>query len=73
MRASSAAVAQPEEHLRHDIEVVGLSPTWNRIFLHVSAHFGMCGWRGIILSRFWLRGQLQYRAALSSKPCNLQT
>ena len=34
------------------------------VFSHVCAHFGICGRCGIILSQFWLRGQLQYRTAL---------
>ena len=63
---SYAAMAQPEEHLRYKHEVVGLSPTWDRIFSHVCAHFGILGWCGIILPRFWLWGQLEYRIAFES-------
>ena len=49
-----------------NLEVVGLRPTWVRIFSHVSAHFDKYGRCGIILSRFRLRGQLQYRSALNT-------
>ena len=36
------------------------SHLWHDVF----AHLGICGWSGIILSQFWLRGQLLYRRAL---------
>ena len=61
---SVAVVAQPVERQPLNCDVMGSSPTWYRIFSHVCAHFGMCSGSGIILSRFWLRGQLQYRTAL---------
>ena len=46
---------------------MGSSPTWDKIFLHVCAHFGIHGRRGIILPRLRLRGrQLQNRTALQN-------
>ena len=58
------SLAEPVEHLPQYLEVVGLSSTWDRIFSHACAHFGICGRCGIILSRCWLRRQHQYRTAL---------
>ena len=63
-RAPSVAAAQPVENLPHNLKVMGSSPPWVSILSHICARFGMCGRHGIILSRFWLRGQLQYRTAL---------
>ena len=40
---------------------------------HVCAHFGILGLCGIILSRFRLRGQLQYRTALHQGVYSLLT
>ena len=48
-----------------NLEVVGSSPTKDKTFPHVCAHFGICGRHGIILPRLRLRGQLQYRTALN--------
>ena len=62
---SSATVAQPVEQFPHNLEIVGTSPTWDRIFTHACAHLDMCGRRRTILSRFWLRGQLKYHTALT--------
>ena len=63
---SHATVAQPLEHLPCNYEVVGSSPILDRIFSNVCAHFGILRRCRIILSRFRLRGQLQYRSALRS-------
>ena len=64
MSKSSTAVAQLADHQPLNLEVVGSSPTWDKYFSYVCAHFGIHGRCGIILSRLWLRGQLQYRTAL---------
>ena len=40
---SSAAVAQPVEHLTQNHEIVGSIPTPIRIFSQVCAHFSICG------------------------------
>mgnify|MGYP001804250045 CR=1 FL=1 len=56
-------MALPGEQLPCVLEGVGLSPTCGRVFSYVCAHFGVFGRRRIILLRFRLRGQLQYRTA----------
>ena len=43
---------------------MGSSPTWDKIFSLVCAHFGIHGRHGIILPRLRIRGQLQNRTAL---------
>ena len=39
-------MAQLVEHQPLNLEVVGLSPTWENIFPHVCVHFGIHGWEG---------------------------
>ena len=64
---SHATAAQPLEHLPCNHEVVGFEPDhWTRFFSYICAHFGILRRCRIILSRFRLRGQLQYRTALRS-------
>ena len=46
------------------LEVVGSSPTRDKISSHVCAHLGIHGRSVIILSRHWMRGQLQDCTAL---------
>ena len=58
------AVAQLLEHQPLDQEVVGWSPTWDKIFPHVCAHFGIHRRCGIVLPWLRLRGQLQNPTAL---------
>ena len=52
------------EHQPLNCEDVGSRPTWDKIFPHVCAHFGIHGRCGIVLPRLRLRGQLQNRTAL---------
>ena len=59
------------EHLPLNHEVMGSNPTWDKIFSHVCAHFGIRGRCGIILPRLWLRGQLQNCTALVLADDNL--
>ena len=61
----SAGVAQAVEHLPCNHEFMG-SVTSRQNFSHVCARFGILGRCGFILSRFWLRGPLQYCTALTS-------
>ena len=56
--------SQLVEHQPLNVEVVGLSPTKDKIFPHVCSHFGIHGQCGIILPRLLLRGQLQNHTAL---------
>ena len=60
------AVDQPVEHLFIKLEGVGLSPTRDRILSYGCVRVGMCSRCGVILSRFRLRGQLQYRTGLEN-------
>ena len=46
------------------LEVLGLSPTRDKISSHVCAHLGIHARCGIILFRHWMRGQLQDHTAL---------
>ena len=41
-----------------------MSPTWDKTFPRVCAHFGIHNRNGIVLLRFQQRGQLQNRTAL---------
>ena len=66
-RSDSAIIThltQLVEHQPLNLEVAGSSPTWDKIFPHVCAHFGIHGRCGIVLPRLRLRGQLQNRTAL---------
>ena len=57
-------MAQLVEHQPFNLEDMGSSPTWEKIFSHVCAHFGIHARCGIILSQLRLGGQLQNRKAL---------